>query len=67
MTLKDVLNVISGGTNIRIYVGCINAFSGKMADVSITCRDEWERNVGIYMDCEVIRLNVDNNAITIAV
>ena len=64
MKLKDVLSVISGGTNICIFVGCINIFSGKMADVT---KEKWNEDVGIYMDCDVIRLNTVNNAITIAV
>jgi len=64
MTLKDVLAVISGGTNIVIYVGCITAFYGKMAE---TTKEYWKENIEMYMDCEVIRINSVNNAITIAV
>lgn len=33
MKLENVLNVISGGTKIRIYVGCIKIFEGKMCEV----------------------------------
>jgi len=58
------LNVISGGTDIRIYVGCLSLFHGKMCNVK---KDDWDERIGIYMDCEVIRLNTVDNAITIAV
>lgn len=64
MKLRDVLNVIGGGTDIRIYVGCLSVFHGKMCDVK---KDTWNEHVGIYMDCEVIRLNAIDGAITIAV
>ena len=64
MKLHEVLSVISGSTKITIYVGCINVFSGKMADVT---KEKWKEDVETYLDCEVIRLNIVNNAITIAV
>ena len=64
MKLHEVLSVISGSTKITIYVGCINVFSGKMADIA---KKKWDEDVGMYLDCEVIRLNVVDKAITIAV
>lgn len=64
MKLRDVLDVISGGTDIRIYVGCLSVFHGKMCDAK---KSSWNEHVGIYMDCEVIRLNTVDGAITIAV
>ena len=64
MKLKDVLSIISGSTKIRIFAGCIEIFYGKMAEVT---KSEWDKNVGIYLECEVIRLNTVNGAITIAV
>ena len=64
MKLHEVLSVISGGTKIIIYVGCITIFSGKMAE---TTKEKWKEDVEMYLNCEVIRLNVKDNAITIAV
>ena len=64
MKLRNILDVISGGTNIIIYVGCIKIFNGKMCEVSKT---EWDEKIDIYMDCEVIRINTVNGAITIAI
>lgn len=64
MRLQDVLNVISGGTDIRIYAGCLSIFHGKMCNAN---KANWDEHVGIYMDCEVIRLNAIDGAITIAV
>lgn len=64
MKLNDVLSVISGGTKICIYVGCIAIFRGKMADAS---KEFWDENVKMFMDCEVIRINTSNGYITIAV
>jgi len=63
MKLRDVLNVISGGTNIRISVNCNTIFSGRMADVKVT---DWTNTVGPYLDNEVYRLNTFNGYITIA-
>ena len=64
MKLYEVLSVISGSTKITIYAGCITIFSGKMAE---TTKEKWKEDVETYLDCEVIRLNVANDAITIAV
>ena len=64
MKLENVLNVISGGTKIRIYVGCIKIFEGKMCEVKKTW---WDENVKQFYGCEVIRLNTVDNVITIAV
>lgn len=64
MKLRDVLNVIGGGTDIRIYAGCLSVFHGKMCDAK---KASWNEHVGTYMDCEVIRLNTVDGAITIAV
>ena len=64
MKLKDALSVISGGTKICIYVGCVNIFSGKMSDIT---KEKWDKDIGIYMDCDVIRLNTVNDTITIAI
>lgn len=64
MKLENVLNVISGGTKICIYVGCVKIFEGKMCEAK---KSWWKENVEIYNDCEVIRLNTIDNAITIAV
>lgn len=64
MKLHEALSVISGGTKIIIYVDCITIFSGKMAE---TTKEKWKEDVETYLDCEVIRLNVANDAITIAV
>lgn len=64
MKLCEVLSVISGSTKIIIYAGCSTIFFGKMAE---TTKEKWKEDVETYLDCEVIRLNVANNAITIAV
>lgn len=64
MKLNNVLSVISGGTYIKIYVGCNNVFSGKMAEVN---KAQWDKFMGEYLDCEVIRINTIDGAITIAV
>lgn len=64
MKLHEVLSVISGGTKLVIYADCANVFSGKMADIA---KKKWDEDVGMYLDYEVIRLNVVDKAITIAV
>lgn len=64
MKLYEVLSVISGSTKITIYVGCITIFSGKMAE---TTKEKWKEDIKTYLDCEVIRLNIANNGITISV
>lgn len=64
MKLHEVLSVISGGTKIIIYADCITIFSGKMAE---TTKEKWKEDVETYLDCEVIKLNIANDAITIAV
>lgn len=64
MKLYEVLSVISGSTKITIYADCANVFSGKMAE---TTKEKWKEDVETYLDCEVIRLNVADNTITIAV
>lgn len=64
MKLHEVLSVISGGTKITIYADCVTIFSGKMAE---TTKEKWREDVETYLDCEVIRLNIVNDAITIAV
>jgi hypothetical protein len=62
--LCEVLSVISGGTKITIYAGFTTIFSGKMTE---TTKEKWKEDVETYLDCEVIRLNIANDAITIAV
>lgn len=64
--LKNVLETISGGTEIHIYTDTTfyKIFKGKMCDVN---KKWWEENVGKYLEGEVIRLNVDKDAITICV
>ena len=64
MKLHEVLSVINGSTKITIYVGCINIFSGKMAE---TTKEKWKEGVEMYLNCEVIRLNIADDAITITV
>lgn len=64
MKLHEVLSVISGSTKIIIYADCITIFSGKMAE---TTKEKWKEDVETYLNCEVIRLNIANDAITIAV
>lgn len=64
MKLHEVLSAISGGTKLVIYADCANVFSGKMAEVT---KEKWNKDVGAFLDEEVIRLNVKDDAITIAV
>ena len=64
MKLHEVLSVISGGTKLVIYADCINVFSGKMADVT---KEKWNKDIGTFLNEEVIRINIKNDSITIAV
>jgi hypothetical protein len=64
MKLRDILDVISGGTNIFIYTGNSVVFSGKMSEISTV---EWAANVERYMDNKVIRINAVGGAVTISV
>ena len=64
MTLKNVLDVISGGTPIRISANCKDIYVGCMAD---TLKVDFNRIVGPYLGEEVYRLNTIDNMITIAV
>lgn len=64
MKLWNILSVISGGTHIIIYDGCMEVFNGKMCEVSKT---EWNEKVEKYMNCDIIRVNTIDGAITIAV
>lgn len=64
MKLWNILSVISGGTHIIIYDGYAEVFNGKMCEVSKT---EWNEKVENYMNCDIIRVNTINGAITIAV
>ena len=64
MKLHNVLNVISGGTNIRISANCKVIFSGQMSNVKI---DDWTEIIGPYLDDEVYRINTVDGYITIAV
>jgi len=64
MKLWNILSVISGGTHIIIYDGCMEVFNGKMCEVSKT---EWNEKVENYMNCDIIRVNTIDGAITIAV
>ncbi len=64
MKLWNILSVISGGTHIIIYDGCTEVFNGKMCEVSKT---EWNEKVEKYMNCDIIRVNTIDGAITIAV
>ena len=64
--LKNVLESISGSTPIKIYINDVTqpVFDGKMCNVS---KQQWYGVMYDYLDGEVIRLNVDNGAITIGV
>ena len=64
MTLENVLNVISGGTPIRISANFKDIFQGCMADVLKT---DFKMIVGPYLDEEVYRINTIDGVITIAV
>lgn len=64
MKLYNILSVISGGTHIIIYDGCVEVFNGKMCEVSKT---EWNEKMDRYMNNDIIRVNTINGAITIAV
>lgn len=60
MTLKNVLNTISGGTKIRIFVNCKEIFNGCMAESNL------KSIIDDYLDNEVYRINVIENTITLA-
>lgn len=64
--LKNILESIGGATPIKIYINTNTdpIFDGRMCDET---KSHWEETVGKYLDGEVIRLNVDNSAITIGV
>ncbi len=64
MKLWNILSVISGSTHIIIYDGCAEAFNGKMCEVSKTA---WDKKMEKYMNCDIIRVNTIDGAITIAV
>lgn len=64
MTLQSVLDVISGGTPIKISVDCKDVFAGCMAD---TLKVDFNRVVGHALNREVYRLNTIDGFITIAV
>lgn len=64
MKLKDVLFVINSATRIKIYVGHDRLFSGWMTHVD---KAKWDKYVGVYLDCEVTRLDVENETIIIKV
>lgn len=64
MKLIDVLNIISGGTPIKISVDCKDVFAGCMAD---TLKVDFNNIVGPYLDREVYRLNTMDGFITLAV
>lgn len=64
--LKNVLESIGGATPIKIYINSNNdpIFDGRMCDET---KSHWKEIMESYLDGEVIRLNVDNGAITIGV
>ena len=64
MKLQDVLNVISGGTPIRISANCKDIFAGCMADV---LKVDFNNVVGPYLNDDVYRINTMDGFITLAV
>lgn len=64
MKLRDVFSVIDGRIRVSIFVGGINTFAGRMEDA---IKEERYDDVGMYLDCEVIKMNVISDILIIAV
>ena len=62
MTLNDIVEVMSGGTDVEIFADCKRVYCGLLADMS---KREYEK----YKNRFVYRVNINKNAkcITIAV
>lgn len=63
MKLQDALP-INSHTPIRIFCGCQTIFNGSKSDIS---ENEWKRRVAPYMDCQVIKGDIINGIITLAI
>lgn len=63
MTLRNVLETISGGTKIKIHIDCNEVFSGCMSDIT---KEEFNNLIGENINNTVYRLNTMDGYLTIA-
>ena len=62
MTLKELLTTINTGIHIRIFIGCQKVFDGIRAQIT---EREWNHKMHVFMDCRVIDVRPNMNAIVV--
>lgn len=66
MKLRDCIgnNKIGKYERIRVFAGCQTLFNGRRADVT---DNEWNIKLNPYMDCNVVRMSVSDEATVVMI